>query len=72
MVQVQYIHVLTEKGPPKSDLRKRVPPGGMTYIYDSVSAADGIVKSNTNVPIVGQVAPVLMTTQNHWYAGPGA
>ena len=64
--------VLIGQSGPKSDIRKRIPPGGMTYIYDSVSAADGVIKSNTNVPIVGQVAPVLMTTQNHWCAGPGA
>ena len=41
----------------------------MAYIYDSVSASDGVVKSNAKVPIVGVPAPVLMTTQNHWYAG---
>ena len=59
-----------EQSAPKSDIKKRGPPGGMAYIYDSVSAAQGVIKTDSNVPIVGGPAPVLMTTTNHWYAGP--
>lgn len=40
----------------------------MSYIYDATSATT--VAHNANIPIVGVPAPVLLTTENHWYAGP--
>ena len=43
--------------------------GGMGYIYDPTEA--GGVNVNSNVPIVTVPPPVLMTTENHFYAGPG-
>ncbi|KAK4685061.1 hypothetical protein P7C73_g5092, partial [Tremellales sp. Uapishka_1] len=44
--------------------------GGMTYLFDPDGA--GGLTPNSNIPIVQGPAPVLMTSQNHYYAGPGA
>lgn len=41
----------------------------MSYIYDPTEAGD--VKVNSSVPIVTVPGPVLMTSKNHYYAGPG-
>ncbi|WVQ74738.1 hypothetical protein IAR50_004343 [Cryptococcus sp. DSM 104548] len=42
--------------------------GGMTYLFEQ----DGDwVKKLANVPVDTVPPPVLMTTTNHWYAGPG-
>ncbi|RSH81382.1 hypothetical protein EHS25_006914 [Saitozyma podzolica] len=54
---------------PKSDLKKREPNSGMTYIFDPTSA--GTLIKSADIPIVTVPAPVLMTSQNHWYAGAG-
>jgi hypothetical protein len=54
---------------PKSDLKKREPNSGMTYIFDPTSA--GTLVKSADIPIVTVPAPVLMTSQNHWYAGAG-
>ncbi|CAD6576139.1 MAG: 45 kDa subunit of RNA polymerase II [Tremellales sp. Tagirdzhanova-0007] len=43
--------------------------GGMGYIYDPTEA--GGLNVDSNVPIVTVPPPVLMTTENHHYAGPG-
>ncbi len=56
------------KRPPKPD--KYVPlAGGMGYIYDPTEA--GGLKVNGRAPIVTVPPPVLMTSENHFYAGPG-
>ncbi|GFZ49327.1 hypothetical protein JCM24511_07447 [Saitozyma sp. JCM 24511] len=54
---------------PKSDIKKREPNSGMTYIFDPTSA--GTLVKSADIPIVTVPAPVLMTSQNHWYAGAG-
>lgn len=46
--------------------------GGMSYIYDPDTAAGlGAVQKNSNIPIHMVPPHVLMTTDNHYYAGPG-
>ncbi|WWC63069.1 uncharacterized protein I303_105668 [Kwoniella dejecticola CBS 10117] len=42
--------------------------GGMSYLYEQ---GEGDVKELANVPTEMVPPHVLMTTQNHWYAGPG-
>ena len=45
------------------------PASGMNYIYDPVSA--GNLAKNSTIPLHVVPAPVLMTSENRYLAGPG-
>ncbi|OCF75993.1 hypothetical protein I204_03290 [Kwoniella mangroviensis CBS 8886] len=45
--------------------------GGMSYLYEKDNVNASSVKELANVPIEMVPPHVLMTTQNHWFAGPG-
>ncbi|WRT68206.1 uncharacterized protein IL334_005181 [Kwoniella shivajii] len=54
----------------ESNPKPRDMTGGMSYIYEQQEQGQG-VKELANVPIEMVPPHVLMTTQNHYYAGPG-
>ncbi|ORX38685.1 hypothetical protein BD324DRAFT_621930 [Kockovaella imperatae] len=59
---------LKNQGAPKPG--KDQPVGGMSYIYDPTEAR-GLKPTNTAIPINVVPPHVLMTSENHFYAGPG-
>ncbi|WWD18915.1 hypothetical protein CI109_103371 [Kwoniella shandongensis] len=70
-----YIQDLTMSSRNESAPRPTQMIGGMSYIYEpTLAAAAGVgggVKHSANIPIEKVVPPVLMTTTNSYYAGPG-
>ncbi|KAK8854934.1 hypothetical protein IAR55_003673 [Kwoniella newhampshirensis] len=68
----QYIDQLSMSARNESNPKPTQMTGGMSYIYEPDNGMGGAgVQHNSNIPIEVVPPPVLMTTTNHWYVGPG-